>query len=139
MNNIHAVARAEGFEEFVSALRIANLIETLEGAGPFTVFAPSDEVFETDDRGAIRKLLNGGRTRLRAVLKNHIASGKVVARQFAGKRIRAVTLGGGSVVIEGRNGLSVNGAQVILPDLQASNGVIHGIDGLLWPAVEPAA
>src|SRR5262245_12530571 len=94
MSNIHAVARAGGFEEFVSALRIANLIETIESAGPFTVFAPSDEVFETDDRGAIRKLLNGGRTRLRAVLKNHIAAGKVVARQFAGKRIRAVTLGG---------------------------------------------
>jgi uncharacterized surface protein with fasciclin (FAS1) repeats len=79
------------------------------------------------------KLLNKDRELLHVVLGYHIAAGKVATARLAGKRIRAVMQAGGDVIIDGRTGLRVNAARVCKPDLNARNGVVHGIDALLWP------
>jgi uncharacterized surface protein with fasciclin (FAS1) repeats len=75
---------------------------------------------------------------LHAVAGYHFAAGKVLSSRFIGKRIRAVTYGGDSVLIDGKNGLRVGAANLVRPDILAGSSVIHGIDGVLWPR-EPAA
>jgi uncharacterized surface protein with fasciclin (FAS1) repeats len=67
------------------------------------------------------------------VLGYHFAAGKVSTALLSGKRIRAVMQAGGDVIIDGRTGLRVNAARLVKPDLNSRNGVVHGIDALLWP------
>jgi len=131
--SVVSVADRAGFYTFAAALRASDHFDTLEGAGPFTVFAPSDAAFNTMSAVALDNFLRRDRERLHVVLGYHIAAGKVAAARFADKRIRAVMQAGGDVIIDGRAGLRVNAARVIKPDLSAGNGVVHGIDALLWP------
>lgn len=99
------------------------------------MFAPSDAAFEKKfSPVALDKFLRRDPALLHIVLGYHIAAGKVAAARFADKRIRAIMQCGGDVVINGRDGLRVNTARVMKPDLLAGNGVVHGIDALLWPA-----
>jgi uncharacterized surface protein with fasciclin (FAS1) repeats len=130
--SVVSVADRAGFHIFASALRASNYFESLEGVGPFTVFAPTDAAFNALGPAALDKLLSRESERTGAFLGYHFAAGKVVAAQFRGRRIRAVMKAGGDAVIEGRDGLRVNAAQVCKPDLHARNGVVHGIDAVLW-------
>ncbi len=139
--SVVSVADRAGFHIFASALRSSGHIEKLEGDGPFTVFAPSDEAFKKFAKAALDKLLNDDPELLRVVLGYHFAAGKVTTARLTGKRIRAVMQAGGDVIIDGRENLRVNAARLVKPDLEARNGVVHGIDALLWPrqaAVEAA-
>jgi uncharacterized surface protein with fasciclin (FAS1) repeats len=131
--SVVSVADRAGFHVFASALRSSDYIEKLEGAGPFTMFAPSDEAFKKFTQAALDKLLNEDRELLNVVLGYHFAAGKVSTAQLSGKRIRAVMQAGGDVIIDGRTGLRVNAARLVKPDLNSRNGVVHGIDALLWP------
>jgi uncharacterized surface protein with fasciclin (FAS1) repeats len=131
--SVVSVADRAGFHIFASALRSSDHNGKLEGIGPFTMFAPSDEAFKKFNQAALDKLLNEDRDLLRVVLGYHFAAGKVTTARLAGKRIRAVMQAGGDVIIDGRNGLRVNAARLVKPDLEARNGVVHGIDALLWP------
>ena len=131
--SVVSVADRAGFHIFATALRSSNHIDKLEGPGPFTMFAPSDAAFEKFSRAALEKLLNEDSKLLNVVLGYHFAAGKVSTAQFSGKRIRAVMQAGGDVIIDGRTGLRVNAARLVKPDLNARNGVVHGIDALLWP------
>ena len=131
--SVVSVADRAGFHIFATALRSSDHFKTLEGAGPFTVFAPSDEAFEKFAPAALDKLLNDDAELLNTVLGYHFASGKVATTRFVGKRIRAVMRAGGDVRIDGRTGLRVNAARMVRPDLGARNGVVHGIDAVLWP------
>jgi uncharacterized surface protein with fasciclin (FAS1) repeats len=131
--SVVSVADRAGFHVFASALRSSDYIEKLEGAGPFTMFAPSDEAFKKVTQAALDKLLNEDRELLNVVLGYHFAAGKVSTAQLSGKRIRAVMQAGGDVIIDGRTGLRVNAARLVKPDLNSRNGVVHGIDALLWP------
>jgi uncharacterized surface protein with fasciclin (FAS1) repeats len=139
--SVVSVADRAGFHIFASALRNSDHFETLEGAGPFTVFAPSDEAFQKFAPAALDKLLHDDAELLSMVLGYHFAAGEVAMARFVGKRIRAVMHAGGDVRIDGRAGLRVNAARLVKPDLGARNGVVHGIDGVLWPKqpVEVAA
>lgn len=110
----------------------------LGGKGPFTVFAPTEAAFDTFSRAELERLQSGDKKRLRALLGYHFAPGKVLSVRFAGKRIRAVMHTGGDTIIDGRDGLHVNSAQLVEPDLVAANGIIHGIDAVLKP-LEKAA
>lgn len=130
--SVVSVADRAGFHIFASALRASDYFESLEGAGPFTVFAPTDAAFNALGPATLDKLLSRESERTGAFLGYHFAAGKVVAAQFRGRRIRAVMKAGGDAVIEGRDGLRVNAAQVCNPDLHARNGVVHGIDAVLW-------
>jgi uncharacterized surface protein with fasciclin (FAS1) repeats len=131
--SVVSVADRAGFHIFAGALRDSDHAKTLEGAGPFTMFAPSDVAFKALSPAALDTLLRRDRERLHRVLGYHFAAGRVVAAQFANRRIRAVMQAGGDVIIDGRSRLRVNTARVIKPDLRAGNGVVHGIDALLWP------
>ena len=136
MSTLSIVSAADqaGYCTFAGALRTTNLMRVLEGDGPFTMFAPNDEAFEKLSRPTRDKLLDGDAALLRAVLGYHFAAGKVMAQRFAGKHIRAVTHSGGDLIVDGRaERLQVNHAQLIDPDIRAANGVIHGIDAVLWP------
>jgi uncharacterized surface protein with fasciclin (FAS1) repeats len=131
--SVVSVADRAGYHMFASALRSSSHFEKLEGAGPFTMFAPSDEAFKKFTQAALDKLLNEDRKLLDLVLGYHFAPGKVMTALLSGKRIRAVMQAGGDVIIDGRTGLRVNAARLEKPDLGARNGVVHGIDALLWP------
>ena len=131
--SVVSVADRAGFHMFASALRSSDHIDKLEGGGPFTVFAPSDAAFKKFTPAALDKFLNEDRRLLNVVLGYHFAAGKVSTALLSGKRIRAVMQAGGDVIIDGRTGLRVNAARLVKPDLNSRNGVVHGIDALLWP------
>ena len=130
------VAVASGNSDFstlVAALTAAELVEALQGAGPFTVFAPNNAAFAKLPAGTVDDLLKPeNKAKLTAILKNHVVSGKVMAADVTAGPVP--TLGGGDVVIavEG-GGVKYGDAMVIGTDVLASNGVIHVIDTVVVP------
>ena len=130
------VAVASGNSDFstlVAALTAAELVEALQGAGPFTVFAPNNAAFAKLPAGTVDDLLKPeNKAKLTAILKNHVVSGKVMAADV--KAGPVPTMGGGDVVIavEG-GGVKYGDAMVIGTDVLASNGVIHVIDTVVVP------
>lgn len=137
--SVIAAADDAGCHIFAAALKKSDFAERLQSPGGFTIFAPTDTAFEKFSSSALQRLLTGDRARLNRVLGYHCAVGKVASTRFADKRLRAVMLSGGDVIINGRGHLMVNRAHVIKPDLAATNGVVHGIDAVLWPRDQAAA
>lgn len=138
--SVVSVADRTGFRVFANALRSSAHFAKLEGAGPFTVFAPTDAAFQALPAARREALLRNASSDLDDFLGYHIAVGRVASTRFVGRRIRAVMSAGGDVIIEGRSGgLRVNAARMCKPDLDARNGVVHGIDALLWPRQVVAA
>lgn len=139
MNDIVAVAANAGqFNTLIAAVKAAGLVETLQGPGPFTVFAPTDAAFAKLPKGTIEALLKD-KEKLTAILTYHVVSGKVMAADIikAGGAEPA-TVNGAPVSVTIRDGkVYVDEAQVTAADIQASNGVIHVIDAVIMPA--PAA
>jgi len=129
---------AVGFSVFARMLRTSPFGELLQSGGPYTIFAPTDAAFSKFPPGAFRTLMEADEQLLRSVAGYHFAAGKVVSAGFVGKRIRAVTYGGQSLIIDGRDGLRVNTAIIAQPDVLVGACVVHGIDGVLWPR-EPEA
>jgi uncharacterized surface protein with fasciclin (FAS1) repeats len=133
------IAVADGrFTTLVAAVEAAGLVDTLKGEGPFTVFAPTDDAFAALPAGTVEGLLTDIPA-LTDVLLYHVVAGEVMAETVVGLE-SATTVQGTDVSIEVRDGaVFLNGnIQVITTDIQASNGVIHVIDGvLLPPAPEP--
>jgi len=128
-----AVAAGQ-FETLLAAVKAAGLVEALKGKGPLTVFAPTDDAFAKLPEGMVEELLLAeNRDKLRAVLSYHVVSGRILL----GTQV-STTLQGQSLTIKTNGSFAVNGANVIAPDIVASNGVVHVIDTLLIPAaVEP--
>lgn len=127
------VARAAGsFNTLLAALDAAGLTSTLEGNGPFTVFAPTDAAFAALPAGTVEGLLQDPQA-LAAILTYHVVSGKVEAAQVV-TLTSAQTLNGASVAISvDGTAVKVNQANVVQTDVQASNGVIHIIDAVILP------
>ena len=144
-----SVARAEGtivdiavndgrFETLVAALQKAELVEALQGEGPFTVFAPTDDAFALLPEGTVPALLEDVPA-LTNVLLYHVVEGKVMAADVV-NLTSATTLLGKDVAIEVRDGnVFINDAQVIITDIEADNGVIHVINAVLLPPADPSA
>jgi uncharacterized surface protein with fasciclin (FAS1) repeats len=132
-DDIVAVASStEGFSTLVAALTAAGLVETLQGEGPFTVFAPNDEAFAALPAGLLEKLLlpeNIGV--LTAILTYHVVAGKVLSTDVTTGD--AATVEGSTLALDTMSGVMVNDATVIAADVEASNGVIHVIDKVLVP------
>ena len=120
------------FTTLVAAVKAADLVETLKGKGPFTVFAPTDDAFKKLPAGTVEGLLKDVPT-LKNILLFHVVSGKVMAADVV-KLKSADTVLGKPVVVTVANGkVSVNNANVVITDIEASNGVIHVIDSVLLP------
>jgi len=131
------VATAVGagvFQTLVAAVQAAGLVETLQGEGPFTVFAPTDEAFAALPEGTVESLLQPeNRDQLVSILTYHVVAGAVTAAVVV-TLTEAETLQGGSVSVAVENGaVKINGATVVQADVMASNGVIHVIDAVLLP------
>ncbi len=125
---------SEDFTTLVAALKAAGLVETLQGDGPFTVFAPTNAAFAKLPAGTVENLLKPeNKDQLVAVLTYHVVSGKVTATEVVGLD-RAETLNGESIDITViAEGVRVNQAAVTTTDVFASNGVIHVIDEVILP------
>lgn len=122
------------FDTLVTAVKQADLVETLKGKGPFTVFAPTDAAFAKLPAGTVESLLKPeNKEKLTQILTYHVVPGKVMAADVKGKTTEAETVEGSTVSVDGTDGVTVNGAKVVKADVTASNGVIHAIDTVLMP------
>ena len=132
MNTIVETAvNAGNFKTLVAAVQAAGLVETLNGTGPFTVFAPTDEAFAKLPEGTVEGLL-ADKEKLTKILTYHVVSGKVMASDVSGMT-EAPSLEGGMLKVDTTNGVMINEAHVVTPDIECSNGVIHVIDTVLLP------
>ncbi len=132
-NIVETAINAGSFNTLVTAIKAANLVDTLNGAGPFTVFAPTDEAFAKLPEGTVEGLLKDIPA-LKKILTYHVVSGKVMASDVV-KLNSATTVQGSDVKIDASNGgVKVNDATVANADVAADNGVIHIIDTVLIPA-----
>jgi uncharacterized surface protein with fasciclin (FAS1) repeats len=122
------------FKTLATALQAADLVETLKGTGPFTVFAPTDEAFAKLPAGTVENLLKPeNKAKLTAILTYHVVPGAVKAEQVT-KLTEAKTVNGAMVKITtGHGKVMINDATVVQPDIEASNGVIHVIDKVILP------
>ena len=126
------------FNTLVAALKAANLVETLQGDGPFTVFAPSDDAFAKLPPGTVEGLV-ANREKLTSILTYHVVAGKVMAGDIVkANGAKPATVNGQALDVVVRGGkVYVNGARVVTADIVASNGVIHVIDTVLMPKAAP--
>lgn len=119
----------------VSAVTAAGLVETLKGAGPFTIFAPTNAAFSALPAGTVESLLTPEKKAdLTNILTYHVVAGSVKAADLTdGQKIK--TLQGGELTVSIKDGkVMINGANVTAADLTGSNGVIHVIDAVLMPS-----
>jgi uncharacterized surface protein with fasciclin (FAS1) repeats len=130
---VDTAVKAGSFNTLVTAVKAAGLVDTLKGAGPFTVFAPTDEAFAKLPDGTVDALLKDI-PKLKKILTYHVVSGKVKAADFSLTLKSATTVEGSDVKIDASNGsVKVNDAIVSTPDVDTDNGVIHIIDTVLIP------
>jgi uncharacterized surface protein with fasciclin (FAS1) repeats len=128
---VDVAVAAGSFKTLAAALQAAELVDTLKGDGPFTVFAPTDDAFAKIPEAQLEALL-ADKEQLTAVLTYHVVPGKVMAADVVGLD-SATTVQGGSLTIDTTDGVKVDGANVVKTDIEASNGVIHVIDTVLMP------
>lgn len=129
---VDVASGAGNFGTLVAAVTAADLVETLSGEGPFTVFAPTDEAFAALPAGVVDALLlPENKAVLAQILTYHVVSGKVMAADVTDSDV--ATVEGQTVKLSTADGVTVNGAKVVSADVAASNGVIHAIDAVILP------
>lgn len=131
---IDTAVHAGTFATLVTALKAADLVTTLKGTGPFTVFAPNEAAFAKLPPGTIANLVKPeNKARLAAILTLHVLPGKIMAADIGTAQSNPVTVNGETISVDGHAGVRVNGAKVVTADIACSNGVIHVIDTVLMP------
>ena len=131
---VDTAVAAGSFTTLVAAVQAAGLVETLKGAGPFTVFAPSDDAFAALPAGTVDELVKPeNKEKLTAILLLHVLPGAIKSTDVAGKQLDATTAGGNTVHVDGTDGVTVDGAKVVTADIACSNGIIHVIDAVILP------
>ena len=135
------IAVADGrFETLVAAVTAAELVDTLKGEGPFTVFAPTDDAFAALPEGTLDNLLlPENKQALTDILLYHVVSGKVMAADVAGLESATTVLGKDVAIKVDMGNVYINDAKVIITDIETSNGVIHVIDSVILPPSEEEA
>lgn len=128
---VDTAVAAGKFGTLVTAVKAAEMVEALQGEGPLTVFAPTDEAFAKLPKGTLEALLKNP-AKLRTILKYHVVSGKIFSGDVV-KLTSAKTLLGQTVKIDAAKGVKVNDANVTDVDIACKNGVIHVIDTVLLP------
>jgi uncharacterized surface protein with fasciclin (FAS1) repeats len=130
---VDTAVAAGNFTTLAAALTAAGLVETLKGAGPFTVFAPTDAAFAALPAGTVEDLLKPeNKDKLIAILTYHVVPGKVMSTDLS-EGLMAATVNGAEVTITLADGAKVNGAVISAADVLATNGVIHVIDSVILP------
>lgn len=130
---VDTAVEAGTFTTLVAAVQAADLVDTLKGDGPFTVFAPTDEAFAALPEGTVETLLQPeNKDQLVAVLTYHVVPRKVMSSDLA-DGMAAQTVQGDEVTIGTTGGVTVNEANVVSADIETSNGVIHVIDSVILP------
>ena len=132
---VDTAAGAGTFNTLSAALGAAGLVDTLKGAGPFTVFAPTDEAFAKLPAGTVEDLLKPeNKEKLVSILTYHVVPGKVTASDVV-KIAEAKTVNGQMIKVKVDGGtVMIDGAKVTTADVMASDGVIHVIDSVILPA-----
>jgi uncharacterized surface protein with fasciclin (FAS1) repeats len=131
---VDTAVSAGSFNTLVAAVKAADLVDTLKGEGPFTVFAPTDDAFAKLPAGTLDDLLKPeNKDKLASILTYHVLPGKVMAKDVATMKM-AETVNGQSfsVSMVGEN-VMVDNAKVVQADIECSNGVIHVIDSVILP------
>ncbi len=130
---VDTAASAGSFNTLVAAVKAAGLEATLRGAGPFTVFAPTDEAFAKLPAGTVESLLKPeNKAKLQSILTYHVVAGKLMAADVA-RLDSAKTVNGQQARITTAGGVKIDAAKVVNTDIQCSNGVIHVIDSVILP------
>jgi uncharacterized surface protein with fasciclin (FAS1) repeats len=130
MSDIVDIAvNADGFKTLVTAVQVANLVETLKGPGPFTVFAPNDEAFAKLPPGTIQTLVQNV-PQLTRILTFHVVSGRWMKADL--EQVDSLTsIEGSPIPIDTSDGFEVKNATVVAADIVADNGVIHVLDRVI--------
>jgi len=133
-NIVETAVAAGDFKTLAAALKAADLVKTLEGKGPFTVFAPTDAAFAKLPKGTLEDLLKPeNKAKLTAILTYHVVPGKVMAADVV-KLSKAKTVQGSEVTIKvDGDKVMVDNANVTKTDIKCENGVIHVIDAVMLP------
>lgn len=136
---VEVAVKTKGFETLVAAVKAADLVKTLSGKGPFTVFAPTDEAFAKLPKGTLEMLLKPeNKKKLASILTYHVVAAKVMAKDVV-KLTEAKTVEGTKVKIEVKDGtVKIDNATVVKTDIPCLNGVIHVIDTVIIPKEKPA-
>lgn len=136
LENLLATAHRSGhFKHLMAAVKATGLAETLDGEGPYTLFAPNDRAFDRLARNELADLLKPeNKARLAAILKLHVVPGHVATAAAGEQPSVLATLQGEPLSLDAAHGLRVNKARIVERDIQASNGVLHAIDTVLMPS-----
>ena len=119
----------EGFSTLVAAVQAAGLVETLQSAGPFTVFAPNDDAFAKLPPGTVQTLVQNP-PQLARILTYHVAAGKHTKEELI-KMGSIDSVEGASITFDGTDGFEVKNATVLAADIEADNGIIHVLDNVI--------
>jgi uncharacterized surface protein with fasciclin (FAS1) repeats len=130
MDIVDTAISAGNFKTLTTALQAANLVDTLKGSGPFTVFAPTDAAFAKVPKNDLDALL-ADKAKLTAVLTYHVVPGKVMSKDVKAGKVK--TAQGSSLTVSTTGGVKVDDANVTAVDIAAANGVIHVIDSVVMP------
>lgn len=136
--NIMDTAHRSGhFKHLMAAIKAADLADTFNGTGPYTVFAPNDKAFDRLAKNVLADLLKPeSRDRLAAILKLHVVPGHLWASAWGEQPATLTSLQGEDLTVDTMHGLRVNKARIVERDIEATNGVIHAIDTVLMPAAD---
>lgn len=127
---VETAVSAGTFNTLAVALKAAGLVDTLKGAGPFTVFAPTDAAFAKVPQDQLKALL-ADKAKLIAVLTYHVVPGVVMSKDVKAGMVKTVQ--GSTISVTTMGGVKVNDARVTAVDIVADNGVIHVIDTVIVP------
>jgi len=131
---VDTAVAAGSFKTLAQALTTAELVATLKGTGPFTVFAPTDAAFAKLPAGTVENLLKPeNREQLKRILTMHVVAGKVMAADVVKMKSAKAVSGDALTIATKDGGVMINNAKVVKTDVGASNGVIHVIDTVLLP------
>lgn len=135
MNIVETAVNHGSFNTLVTAVKAAELVNTLSGKGPFTVFAPLDDAFAALPEGTVETLVKPeNKEKLQGILTYHVIAGKVMSSDLT-DGMKAKTVNGEEVTIHLKDGkVLVNGAEVVLADVETDNGVVHAINKVIMPS-----
>ena len=132
---VDTAVAAGNFTTLVAAVEAAGLVDALKAEGPMTVFAPTDEAFAALPEGTIETLLKPeNKDQLVNILTYHVLAGKVMAGDISGKALEVQMLNGSTAKVDATSGATIGSANIVVTDIETSNGVIHVIDAVLIPS-----
>ncbi len=135
MNIVETAVNHGSFKTLVAAVTAAELVETLSGKGPFTVFAPLDEAFASLPAGTVESLIEpANKAKLQGILTYHVLAGKVMSTDLS-DGMKAKTVNGQEITIHLKDGkVLINDAEVVVANVETDNGVIHVVNKVILPA-----